>query len=88
VQEIADWLDKLGLGCGLAMARIALGEPASASFAIRPCVPRLSQGQAWHVPHPGSPTSATATSDGRRSSEVLASDLDLLGPLTVCFTNV
>jgi hypothetical protein len=36
VQEIADWLDKLGLGCGLAMARIALGEPASASFAIRP----------------------------------------------------
>ena len=31
MQEIADWLDKLGLGRGLAMARIALGEPASAS---------------------------------------------------------
>ena len=33
------------------------------------------------------PTSATATSEGRRSSAVLASDLDLLGPLTVCCTS-
>ena len=51
MQEIADWLDKLGLGCGLAMARIALGEPASASFAIRPyaeCTAGLGSVRARH----------------------------------------